>query len=109
MTTTNYLIQTTTWPSGKLETPNGKGSRKTGPANYTTSNLALKSGEVPITIVSKMRLNWVDSVFDTLEQSIDIWCQEMSSNQHAQIWHVETREWQLNVAFRSASSGATAE
>ena len=41
----------------RAKTLNGKESGKTIQANYTTSNLALKSGKVPTTVVGNMRLS----------------------------------------------------
>ena len=58
-------MQTITWPSGGLETSNRKRSEKTGLANYTTSNLALKNGKGCLTVVGKDTLNLVISVLDT--------------------------------------------
>ena len=51
------IATTTTWPSGGLETLNGKESEKTVLANYTTSNLTLKNEKVPTTVVGNIRLN----------------------------------------------------
>ena len=53
--------------SNILKVPNSKGSGKTVLANYTTSNLALKSGKVLTTVVSNMRLNWVGYILHTLD------------------------------------------
>ena len=57
MTNTDYPIQTTNLPSEELETMNDKGSRKIVLANYTTSNLTMKSGKVPKTVVGNIRLS----------------------------------------------------
>ena len=35
----------------------------------------------------------------------NFWCQEMISSQHAQMWHVEPRDWQSSIA----SNGERAE
>ena len=51
----NYHIKT--WLSGRLEAPNSKGSGKTGLANYTTFNLALKSEKMPTSVIDNMRSN----------------------------------------------------
>ena len=44
-----------------------KKSRKMVLANYTTSNIVLKSGKVLTTVVSNTSLNWVEYALDTLD------------------------------------------
>ena len=86
----------------KLETPNGNRSWKMVLANYTTSKFVLNSGKVLTKVVGNMMFNWVGTVLDTLDFPTDIWCQEMISNQHAKIWHLDTIDWESNIASRKA-------
>ena len=44
-------------PSGELETPNGRGSKKIILVNYTTPNLALKSEKLSTTVVGNITLS----------------------------------------------------
>ena len=44
-------------------------------------------------VVGSMRLNWVSFELETLNWHMDVWCQEIISNQHVQMRHVETSDW----------------
>ena len=55
--TTIRLLYVDYYPSVELQTPNGKNIQKTLHANYTTSNIVLKSGKIPTKVVENMRVN----------------------------------------------------
>ena len=63
MTTVLNLIQTTTLPSGELETLNGK-------LHYI--KLHIEESDSTTTVVGNMWLTWVGSVFDSLEKHMNI-------------------------------------
>ena len=54
-----------------------------------------------------MRLGWVGSILVSQDEHTDIWWQEMITNQHAQIWHVETRYSQSKIQYPKQYKNAT--
>ena len=78
----------------RLKTPNSKGSGKTVLVSYTISNLALNNEKISKTVVDNLRLNWVDSILTILDWSRTFNDKKMIRNLHAEIRHVETKDWQ---------------
>ena len=58
---------------------------------------------VPTTVVGNIKLNWTDSILDTLNWPLDVRYQEITNNQHAEMWQVETRNstsvWKIYIKY----------
>ena len=72
--------------SGGLETPNRVGKLSKWENSHNSS------------------LSWVASIMATQNSSMNIWCQKMTSNQHAQMRHVETRHWQKLLLMQTTNN-----
>ena len=62
----------------------GKGNGENNNSKLHNINHASKNEKVPTTAIGNTRLIWVGYILDTPDSPTDIWCQEITNNQHAE-------------------------
>ena len=83
----------------------GKRNGKIELVSYNTLNYASKSGKVPKIAVGNTRSNWICIRHTRLTHGYLM----PRNNQHAEMQHVETRDWQLNIFYKTGPNRGTAE